>query len=92
MLGGGRLSAIPSSGTIGDAIKQARDNPLAKNGTNQHSDLADRALEVRENPLCEHGKAGRGVDNIKPTKGGTDTTYTLRRLARDNPELLDTSK
>jgi hypothetical protein len=69
--------------------KQARDNPLAKNGTNQHLDLTDRVLDARDNPLCEHGKADRGVDNVKPTKGGNDTDYTLRRLARDNPEMLD---
>jgi hypothetical protein len=28
-------------------------------------------------------------DNIRKSSGGTDTSYTLRRLARDNPELLD---
>jgi hypothetical protein len=32
------------------------------------------------------------VDNVNKSdrlKGGNDTTYTLRRLARDAPELLD---
>ena len=28
-------------------------------------------------------------DNIKKSSGGTDTDYTLRRLARDCPEMLD---
>jgi hypothetical protein len=65
--------------------KQARDNPLAKNGTNQHSDLADRALDAKDNPLAQH----RGGDNVTPSSRGNDTDYTLRRLARDNPELLD---
>lgn len=63
--------------------KQARDNPLAGHGTNQHSDLKDK--DARENPLCEHG----GVGNTKSSKYGTTVDYTLRRLARDNPELLD---
>jgi hypothetical protein len=65
--------------------KQARDNPLAKNGTNQHSDLADRALDAKDNPLAQH----RGGDNVTPSSRGNDTDYTLRRLARDKPELLD---
>jgi hypothetical protein len=28
-------------------------------------------------------------DNVKKSQGGNDTDYTLRRLARDKPELLD---
>ncbi len=45
--------------------------------------------------LPEDQKEGRppkgkkkSVDNINTSKGGTDTTYTLRRLARDAPEIL----
>jgi hypothetical protein len=48
---------------------------------------------AREKPLAEHGgdrKSVEQVDNINlKSKGGTDTDYTLRRLARDKPELLD---
>jgi len=29
------------------------------------------------------------VDNVNPVKGGNSTDYTLRRLARDCPEMLD---
>ena len=42
--------------------------------------------------LGSHTRAranGRSSDNVKATKGGNDTDYTLRRLARDKPELLD---
>jgi hypothetical protein len=58
-------------GTVGDAIKVAKNNPLPAHGGDRKSDQNQ-------------------VDNINlKTKGGTDTEYTLRRLARDNPELLD---
>ncbi len=30
----------------------------------------------------------RSVDNVNTSKGGNDNTYTLRRLARDAPEIL----
>jgi hypothetical protein len=65
--------------------KQARDNPLAGHGTNQHSDVADKVLEARDNPLGQHA----GVGNTKSSSDGTTVDYTLRRLARDNPEMLD---
>jgi hypothetical protein len=54
-----------------------------------------KVAEARVDPLADHGanqhgKEDGGVDIINSkTKGGTDTTYTLRRLARDKPELLD---
>jgi hypothetical protein len=54
-----------------------------------------KVAEARVDPLADHGanqhgKEDGGVDIINSkTKGGTDTTYTLRRLARDNPKLLD---
>jgi hypothetical protein len=54
-----------------------------------------QVAEARDDPLADHGEIGNGrkdesrVDNVNSTKGGNDTTYTLRRLARDKPELLD---
>jgi hypothetical protein len=57
------------------------DNPLPPEDQTEHP----------RNPsgLNQHKKEDRSVDNINRPKGGTDTTYTLRRLARDAPELLD---
>jgi hypothetical protein len=58
-------------------------------------DVAAAIKAAREKPLAEHGKIGNGRkeesrgDNITSTQRGTDTDYTLRRLARDKPELLD---
>jgi hypothetical protein len=54
-----------------------------------------KVQEARAKPLADVGEIGNGrkdesrVDNINPTKGGTGTDYTLRRLARDAPEMLD---
>lgn len=40
-------------------------------------------------PRNPNGRKGKeSIDNINRLKGGTDTTYTLRRLARDAPEIL----
>jgi hypothetical protein len=69
----------------------------AKKGT-----TVGEAIAARENPLASgpgKPKGSKGgnqytvanVDNTNKSKprGGTDTTYTLRRLARDNPAMLD---
>jgi len=47
--------------------------------------------QARVNPLPKNGEVGNGrsFDNVKATKGGNDTNYTLRRLARDAPDMLD---
>ena len=51
--------------------------------------------EHKTNPLPVDGQFGNGrpkksrFDIVKPTLGGNDTDYTLRRLARDAPEFLD---
>jgi hypothetical protein len=37
--------------------------------------------------LAEVGRPAANVDNINNTTGGTSSTYTLRRLKRDNPGL-----
>lgn len=57
--------------------------------------LAIAVEQAKSQPLAQHGEIGNGrsaesrVDKIKPTEGGTSQAYLLRRLARDNPELLD---
>jgi hypothetical protein len=50
-----------------------------------------KVAEARVNPLQKNGEVGNGrsFDNVKATKGGNDTSYTLRRLARDAPDMLD---
>ncbi len=51
--------------------------------------------QAKAQPLAEHGEIGNGranesrVDVIKSTDGGTSQAYLLRRIARDQPELLD---
>jgi hypothetical protein len=53
-----------------------------------------QVAEARTNPLKQHGEIGNGRseecrgDNITSTRG-TGTDYTLRRLARDAPDMLD---
>jgi hypothetical protein len=66
--------------TVGEVIA-ARENPLPP---------ADQE-EVPRNPngVNQYTKDNSSVDNVNRPKGGNDTTYTLRRLARDNPALLD---
>jgi hypothetical protein len=64
-----------------DVFSYARANPLQS---------ADQEEAPRNpNGINQHKKEERSVDNVNRPKGGNDTTYTLRRLARDNPELLD---
>jgi len=61
------------------------------------TDISAKVAEARAKPLLpddvKEGRppkgAERSVDNINTSKGGTGTDYTLRRLARDQPELLD---
>jgi hypothetical protein len=73
------IDAIRSAkgGTVGDAIKQARDNPLA-----------EQEIGI-EGGKPGPGRGNKTDDNVNGFKGGNDTDYTLRRLARDKPELLD---
>jgi hypothetical protein len=50
----------------------------------------EEAANQEEAPRNPNGRKGESrVDNVNSTKGGNDTTYALRRLARDNPALLD---
>lgn len=65
---------------------------LRANGTSEAVSMAAAVKAARERPLPTHGKIGNGrsrVDNVNSTKGGNATDYTLRRLARDAPELLE---
>ncbi|AHE99843.1 hypothetical protein [Thioalkalivibrio paradoxus] len=57
----------------------------------QAADIAAKVREAAENPLREStGRPeGKNVVNNNIRAGNHDQTYTLRRLARDNPELLD---
>jgi hypothetical protein len=59
-------------------------------------DVSDKVQEVanaRANPVAAHGgdrKSEDQPDNIRlKPEYGTGKTYTLRRLARDRPDLLD---
>ena len=51
--------------------------------------------QAREQPLAKHGEIGNGradesrADNVRSTDFGNSTSYLLRRIARDQPELLD---
>jgi hypothetical protein len=53
---------------------------------------ADQPLpkdDQKENPRNPNGRKGKeSSNNITRLNRGTDTTYTLRRLARDAPEIL----
>ena len=59
-------------------------------------DVKAKIASAKADPLLpedvKHGRpkvSERSVDNINTSKGGTGTDYTLRRLARDCPEMLD---
>lgn len=82
-----------SIGDVNDQIKQAREKPLAKHGEiGNGRSVAEAIEEAKGKPLLHPGEresTESRVDNINSTKGGTDTNYTLRRLARDAPEYLD---
>ena len=77
-----------------DAIKakvaEARAQPLPGVGAPEGNKnaLKNKIAEARSDPLVEPGPKNKG-DNITFDSRGTGTDYTLRRLARDAPELLD---
>ncbi len=59
----------------------------AKKGT-----TVGEVIAARENPLPDVGpltKDEKAIGTIGTNKRGGNTSYTLRRLARDNPALLD---
>jgi hypothetical protein len=57
------------------------------------SDVAAKVAKAKANRLPQNGEAGRGrtAESFGITKAtnGTDVDYTLRRLHRDAPEMLD---
>lgn len=64
------------------------------------ADLSKKIAEAKERPLetsdqtakprNPNGRSGKeSVDNVNRLKGGNETEYTLRRLARDAPAMLD---
>jgi hypothetical protein len=50
-----------------------------------------QAQAAKGRPLAANGEIGNGrsLDNVKATEGGNSQAYLLRRIARDQPELLD---
>lgn len=66
---------------------------LNANGTEKAIPLSDVIKAAKDAPLAKHGNNQHseevGHNNIMSSRQGTDTTYTLRRLARDAPEFLD---
>ena len=51
--------------------------------------------QAKTQPLAAHGEIGNGrkdesrADNVRSTGFGNSQAYLLRRIARDQPELLD---
>lgn len=73
-------------------LKESKVTPTALKAI----ELAAPGTSLRDvfDPLAKHGGDRKSedyqVDNVNlKTKGGNDTEYTLRRLKRDAPELLD---
>lgn len=68
---------------------------LNTNGTEKAISLTDVIQAAKDAPLAKHGEIGNGRKNesrgdiVTSTRRGNDTAYTIRRLARDSPELLD---
>ena len=62
-----------------EAIKKAR----------KTARLGSVIEQARAQPLPNHGGARKQVDNINLNQGGTSIEYISRRLARDQPELLE---
>ena len=57
-------------------------------------EITAKIAAAKDQLLAGHGgkrdpSEGSQVDNVNLTKGGNSTDYTLRRLARDCPEMLD---
>jgi hypothetical protein len=51
-----------------------------------------RRAMTRQSPAAAHGEIGKGrirPDNVRSNDYGNDQTYTVRRLMRDAPELVE---
>ena len=88
--------------TIGQFLRDyiAEHEPAKRDRLIEHKqqEIAEKAKQAVDKPLAADpvaaGKAGPGrgnktVGNDKRFTGNQDMTYTLRRLARDNPDLLE---
>jgi len=79
------------------AVAAARANKLAGHGApkgNRNAVKASSRIEAecraaRESKLENKGNGPDNINSVSEPKGGTGKTYTLRRLARDRPDLLD---
>lgn len=59
----------------------------------ERRDVKKMAREAK--PLTQHGEVGNGRsrgDNVTSTERGNDSKYTLARLARDRPDILERMK
>jgi hypothetical protein len=63
----------------------------AKKGTTVGEAMSIKIADAKEKKDKQQGKRNDSLANniSKLRSKGTDTTYTLRRLARDNPAMLD---
>lgn len=67
---------------------------LNANGTDRPIPLAEAIKPLAKHGTNQHSEEEAGVDNVNSlkVKGGNDTEYTLRRMKRDAPELLEAIK
>jgi hypothetical protein len=86
-------SSPPAGLGLGDKAKEEIE--ILKRGGVPGAERILAAWYADQPLLPEDQKEGRppkdkrvSVDNVNTSKGGNDTTYTLRRLARDAPEIL----
>ncbi|NBW17216.1 MAG: hypothetical protein EBR82_55485 [Caulobacteraceae bacterium] len=71
----------------GEVIQAARVNPLPSHGGDRRSSTQEAVEAARNNPLSVQVARMDQVCNASLKYGTVE--YTLRRLARDKPELLD---
>ena len=85
--------AAVAIGDVKSKVAAAKERPLAKHGGQEGNENAAKARvdEAKANPLPIPRPGQKNeVDNINSVcMGGTSADYTLRRLARDAPEMLD---
>ena len=77
---------------LGLKIASAKADPLTKHGEiGNGRSVADAIASAKADPLSHAGEhmATKSRGTIDTSTRGGNTDYTLRRLARDNPEMLD---
>jgi len=91
---GGKITREQGAAEIEALCQAARDNPIAEQGGAREGagrPAADAEPDNQGDNVPLNNKPVNQVDNINlnnEPKGGTGKTYTLRRLARDRPDLL----